>query len=132
MNYGFRLVELIVNKIPLHCYLFQNECSKKQRLFIECLNECEYQSFVEVLHDLVLCLSYTTGAFIGKEVFIFNDIFRYTDQSNYVCWFYHPEDLAASQFGVMPQLNDRITEHNSHQTKYGISTLEKMIEKCLH
>ncbi len=131
VTYGSRLIELTIDKISLHCYLFENKNDAGQLLFIESLNDSEYKAFNKILHDLTLCLSYITGAFIGKEVFILKNIFTSNNGSNYVSWFYYPENLNESQFGVIPKLNDGVSEHSLLQIKYGLSTLVKMIELCL-
>jgi hypothetical protein len=132
ITYGSRLIELIVKEISLHCYLVKDKDTKKQMLFIESLGESEYEGFMRVVYDTILCISFITGAFIGKQIFIFKDIFIKKNEPKYVCWLYHAEDLKKSQFGVIPTLTDGIIEHNKLQIKHGLATLKKMIETCLH
>lgn len=131
VTYGCRLIELIINTIPLHCYIIENKEETSSLLFIEGLKNCEYETFIKILHDLTLCLSYITGAFIGKEVFVFKDIFSQNNDSDYVSWFYYPEELNESQFGVIPKLNDGVSKHSLLQIKHGLPTLVKMVELCL-
>lgn len=131
VTHGRRLIELTINTIPIHCYILENNEGAGSSLFIESLKNCEYEPFIKVLHDLTLCLSYITGAFIGKEVFVLKNIFTRNNESNFVSWFYYPEELNESQFGVIPKLNDGVSEHSLRQIEHGLPTLVKMVELCL-
>lgn len=69
-TYGSGVLEFKVNNIKLHSFIYSDDKSDKKYYFIENQDKCTYDEFINFLDETLLSITYLTGAFLGREIYI--------------------------------------------------------------
>jgi hypothetical protein len=68
--YGSGLMKLTICGIDIQLYGYDDKLTRKNYFIIETEKECEYDTFKAILDDIILGITYLTGTFLGKNIFI--------------------------------------------------------------
>ncbi len=129
-TFGARIIELNIKGNQIQLYLYGRENIDENYLIIESDNEIDYKSFLETVYDAILCITFFTGVFPGKEVFISNTPSEKLNRemmSNVI----YPENIKTTHFSPIPKISDQIEGHNKLHVRDGLSSLSSMIEMCI-
>jgi hypothetical protein len=69
-TYASGIMECQILQMKLHLYSYSDEVTKRKYFFIESQSKVELNEFVSCLDELVLAISYLTGVFLGREIYI--------------------------------------------------------------
>ncbi|WP_336687353.1 hypothetical protein [Chryseobacterium bernardetii] len=89
-EYGSGIVTINVNGIALSLFDYEDEITNKSYFIIETEAKTDYNRFVEIIDDIILSITYLTGIFLGRNVFILgsaDDKFRSNKILSHKCFY---------------------------------------------
>lgn len=104
ITYGSGVLEILVNGIKLHLYLYKDKVSSKNYFIIETVEQCNYESFENLIDEIILSVTYLTGAFLGDSVYFLaskSSNFQRDELVSLKSFF----DELKSSYAVIPDLN---------------------------
>lgn len=63
---GTGIIEIVINEIPLHLYMCND--NDKKYFIIETLEKSTYENFKNIIDEIILSITYLTGYFLGNNV----------------------------------------------------------------
>ncbi|MEJ7684582.1 MAG: hypothetical protein WKG06_43380 [Segetibacter sp.] len=69
-SYGSGVLEICINGINLHLFSYTSKETRKSYFVIESQNVVPYTDFKSIQDEIILALTYLTGTFLGKEIYI--------------------------------------------------------------
>ncbi|KAA5536224.1 hypothetical protein F0919_00735 [Taibaiella lutea] len=131
ITYGMRLIELSIIGQPLHFYIYGKENLKEKFLFVESIDQIEYEKFSCIINEVLLCIAYLTGISVGKEIFTLVNHPNESYKAYPYCHSIYKENIQSNKYGTILKLDDGITEHSTIFYKNGLEFLKTIIEKCI-
>ncbi|WP_153800392.1 hypothetical protein [Foetidibacter luteolus] len=69
-TYGSGVLEINIKGTQLNLFSYKSKETKNSYFIIETQDKCSYSNFISLQDEIILAITYLTGTFLGKEIYI--------------------------------------------------------------
>lgn len=129
-SYGSGVLEINIKGIRLDLFSYTSKETKKSYFIVEAQYKCAYLDFTSLQDEIILAITYLTGTFLGKEIYIIGSDTKNFDKNSVLslkCFF---DDLK-NGYAAIPDVN---LQHqvNAPVIRFSIGCLENLINEILN
>ena len=129
-TYGSGVLELTINDINLNLFTYSSKETKKAYFIIESQTLSSYSNFISIQDEIVLALTYLTGTFLGKEIYIVGSDTKTFEKNSILSLKRFFDDLK-NGYSAIPDVN---LQHqvNAPVKRFSIKHLENLIHELVN
>lgn len=128
-TYGSGVLEINIKGIPLNLFSYTSKETKSSYFIIETQDKCSYSNFISIQDEIILAITYLTGTFLGKEIYIIGSDTNNFEKSSVLSLKRFFDDLK-NGYSAIP---DVTLQHqvNAPVIRFSIKCLENLITELL-
>jgi hypothetical protein len=129
-TYGSGVLEINLKGIPLDLFSYTSKETKKSYFIIETQTKCSYLDFISLQDEIILAITYLTGTFLGKEIYVIGSDTK-NFEKNFVLSLKLFFDDLKNGYAAIPDVN---LQHqvNAPVIRFSIKYLEALITELIN
>lgn len=129
-TYGSGVLEINIKGIQLNLFSYKSKESKNSYFIIETQDKCSYSSFMSLQDEIILAITYLTGTFLGKEIYIIGSDTNNFEKNSVLSLKRFFDDLK-NGYAAIPDVN---LQHqvNAPVLRFSINCFENLITELIN